>query len=115
MNVNELKAMIGIKIYTIRTENNLTQSEFLNKLESYTSRGHLSKIERGEIMPSAEFIREVCLKFNVSSNWLLGIERVQNFHSLTSTDVELIRLFKNTTQESQELLFKLLKQLQILK
>lgn len=73
--MRDLKAIIGYKIQYLRTLNNMSQQEFVNELNIAMSRGHISSIERGLHMPSAEFVKVVCTRFNVSPYWLLDIPR----------------------------------------
>lgn len=73
--MENLKIIIGNKIRYLRTLYNLSQEEFVEELDINMSRGHISGIERGLHMPSAEFIKVVCTKFNVSTYWLLDIPK----------------------------------------
>lgn len=66
----DLKRILANNIFILRNEHGLTQQEFADKLGM--SRGHISHIENGDNMPSAEFIKSVCTTFLVSSDWLLN-------------------------------------------
>ena len=50
----------------------LTQEELAEKL-NMTQR-KISRMETGETEPSLEDIRMICRYFNVSADWLLGLE-----------------------------------------
>jgi len=50
----------------------LTQEELAEKL-NMTQR-KISRMETGETEPSLEDIRTICRYFNVSADWLLGLE-----------------------------------------
>ena len=69
--IMDIKKIIANNIYILRTTNDLTQKEFADKLEIKFTRGHISKIESGGHVPSAEFIKAVSNAFNVSADWLI--------------------------------------------
>lgn len=75
--MKDLKTTIGNKILYLRELHGLSQQEFAERLNLSISRGHISNIENGMNMPSAEFIRSVCINFNTSSNWLLDIPDIK--------------------------------------
>ncbi|WP_368490179.1 helix-turn-helix domain-containing protein [Clostridium sp. BJN0013] len=83
----ELKKTFGDKIYDLRMELELTQEEFISRLNPSFSRTTLSYIENGLSMPSAEFIKAVCEAFNISADWLLDIN---NTVMLTTTERKLL-------------------------
>ena len=68
MNTN----LIGQKIKEIRIENKLNQSEF-GKILS-VSQDTVSLWEKGKSLPNTEFVIAICKKFNVSANYILGLE-----------------------------------------
>lgn len=111
MDTSDLKNVIGSKIYDIRMDNELTQEQFANKLSIYTSRGYISKIESASIMPSAEFIRDVCTTFNISPYNLLNINEFHDL-SLSNKEKNILNLFNNLSVESKNTVFTLLKLLQ---
>lgn len=63
----------ALRIREIRQKYKLTQTEFA--LEIGTTKNQLSKYETGFQEIPTKIIIAVCEKFNVSANWLLGIDR----------------------------------------
>lgn len=105
MDINKLKSMIGNKIYDLRMQYDLTQEEFAQRLGTYISKGHISKVESGTIMPSAEFIRSVCISFNISPYYLLNINK--NLDEISYKENHLISNFRNLSLEAQEVIINL--------
>lgn len=66
----------ALRIREIRQKYKLTQTEFA--LEIGTTKNQLSKYETGFQEIPTKIIIAVCEKFNVSANWLLGIDREEN-------------------------------------
>lgn len=85
----DLKRIIANNIFILRNKYGLTQQEFADKLHMNLTRGHISHIENGDNMPSAEFIKSVCISFNVSSDWLLDCN-ISNPHSYSFTDKDIL-------------------------
>jgi transcriptional regulator with XRE-family HTH domain len=83
----DFKKIIGNNIFMLRQKYGLTQQEFVDRLNIGFSRGHLSNIENGQNMPSAEFIRIVSDSFNVDTNWLLSTH-VKDYPDLVIEDDE---------------------------
>ncbi len=71
MNIEDVNA-IGKRVKEIRLENGLNQSEFGKRLS--VSQDTISLWEKGKTLPNTEFIIEMCKQFNVSANYLLGLE-----------------------------------------
>lgn len=69
--MSDLKKFIGIQIKKLRKTHEMNQEEFANSLNSEISRGHISRIESGSNMPSAEIIKNICDTFNISPEWIL--------------------------------------------
>lgn len=63
---------IGQRVKEIRNENKLNQSDFGKILA--VSQDTISLWENGKSLPNTEFVIEICKKFNVSANYLLGLE-----------------------------------------
>lgn len=76
----DIKKHIGDRIYDLRMEKELTQQEFVNRLSIPYSRTNLSSIENGLVAPSAEFIYTVCKTYNLSANWLLGLDESKHLY-----------------------------------
>ncbi|MCB2309025.1 helix-turn-helix domain-containing protein [Clostridium estertheticum] len=68
----DIKKVIANNICFLRTTNNLTQEQFANKLSVHFTRGHISRIETGGHVPSAEFIKCVSDAFDVKADWIIG-------------------------------------------
>ncbi|WP_432664187.1 helix-turn-helix transcriptional regulator [Wukongibacter baidiensis] len=92
--MSDFNIKLGNKIKELRNENNMTQEEFCNKLTIKYNRGNLSKIEKGKLMPSAEFIRSVIETFKVSANWLLDIEETIDRDKTEQLGVEYLEVNK---------------------
>ena len=61
------------RIREVRQKAGLTQTEFAQTIG--TTKNQLSKYEVGTQDTPTKIIIEVCLKYNVDANWLLGIEK----------------------------------------
>ena len=64
--------MYGNKIKELRTEKGLTQSELAIKLQ--TSQRNISKYELELLDLNTELIIKICKFFEVSADYLLGLE-----------------------------------------
>lgn len=71
--VINMNLTIGEKIKYLREERNLTQAA-LGKVLNMTQR-KISYIENNRYEPSIEDIREICMFFRVSADYLLGLPR----------------------------------------
>lgn len=63
---------VGEKIRNLREDNNLTQAS-LGKALNMTQR-KISYIENNQFEPSIQDILEICKFFNVTADYLLGLE-----------------------------------------
>ncbi|WP_051967838.1 helix-turn-helix domain-containing protein [Brevibacillus thermoruber] len=96
------KEELGKRIKEIRDSVGMTQEEFAEQLDSI-SRGHLGKLEKGQAIPSAEVVKEICTKFNVDANWLLtGTTMRQNAHEMDDDLKNLLERIKALSSEEQE-------------
>ena len=68
----DMNKTINQRIKEIRLENNLNQSDFGKSLS--VSQDTISLWEIGKSTPSAELIIEICNKYNVSADYLLGLK-----------------------------------------
>ncbi|MCI8820059.1 MAG: helix-turn-helix transcriptional regulator [Clostridia bacterium] len=66
-----MKEILAKRIKNIRQENNLTQSQFGEKLS--VSQDNVSLWENGKSLPTAEQIINICKLFNVTADYLLGL------------------------------------------
>lgn len=101
----DIKKHIGDRIYDFRMQQELTQEEFVKNLNIQYSRGNLSNIENGLTIPSAEFIYSVCKTYNISSDWLLGINIKDH---LSKKDKLLLDKFRKLDIEIQQNILNLL-------
>lgn len=98
--------MISEKIKLLRTERNLTQNDVAKELG--ITRSSVNAWERGISVPSIQYIVELALLFNVSSDFLLEIPE----HSSVSTEglsekevsvvVEIIRCLKEKNKKDAD-------------
>ncbi|WP_040328407.1 helix-turn-helix domain-containing protein [Clostridium ihumii] len=91
----DIRRSLGLKVSILRNAKELTQEEFANKIN--VSRGLISKIENGTIVPSCEVIRNIGKEFNVSSDWLLDL----NTTMLNSDTLKLIYIFNQFDNEKR--------------
>lgn len=103
----ELKKIIANNIFMLRNKYKLTQEEFAQKLN--ITRGHLSHIENGENMPSAEFIKDVCCSFDVSADWVMNLS-INTKEGLYFTDKELLAIvsLNNLDNETEDIILNLI-------
>ena len=57
------------RIKEIRTDNNLTQQEFAQKIG--LARGYVAKIESNKATPGFRTLNDICEKFQINKQWLL--------------------------------------------
>lgn len=106
----DLKRIIANNIFILRNQHKLTQEDFAKKLN--ITRGHLSHIENGDNMPSAEFIKDVCSNFNVSADWLLDSHIILNKEIVFSDkDLTAILKFHNLNSKTQDAILNLMSEL----
>lgn len=67
-NIN--KKLIGKRLKELRTENNTTQKELADFLK--TSHSTISAYESGKTLILTSFLYQICKKYNISSDYLLG-------------------------------------------
>lgn len=67
--------MIGESIKKLRTENKMTQKELADKL--YVTAQAVSRWENGEVEPSVTTVAEIAKIFNVSTDYILGVESAE--------------------------------------
>lgn len=64
--------IFSIRLKELRLEKEMTQKKLAKELE--TSDDSIYSWEAGRSQPSIEMIRAICKYFNVSSDYLLGLE-----------------------------------------
>lgn len=109
----DIKKTIANNIYALRNKNKLTQEEFAHKLNIGISRGHISKIENGSSIPSAEFIAAVSRTFNVSADWILSTEAndKNDIKILESEELKLIFKLRKLPKNLRIKIIDLIKEL----
>ena len=79
--------MIADNIKKLRQQRGFTQSELAKKLK--ITRSSVNAWEMGISVPSTQYIAELALLFNVSSDYLLGIAKASTISVDGLTDVEI--------------------------
>lgn len=86
--------MISERIKELRDQNGYTQSELAKKL--HLSRSAVNAWEMGTSVPSTQFLVELANIFNVSTDYILGITKME------SIDISNLRI------EEKEMIYSLL-------
>lgn len=93
------------RIQKVRTDANLTQSEFGNRLG--ISKSAVQKLEYGG-NPSEQTIRAICEKFGVNRQWLeTGNESIQPYERELDLETEVCMLLKNESPVKQAVMISL--------
>ena len=93
------------RIQKVRTDANLTQSEFGNRLG--ISKSAVQKLEYGG-NPSEQPIRAICEKFGVNRQWLeTGDESIQPYEREPDLETEVRSLLKNEPPVKQAVMISL--------
>lgn len=90
----------ALRIREIRQKHNLTQTQFAFKIG--TTKNQLSKYETGLQEVPTKIIIAVCNTFNVSADWLLGIDRGEE----TKVDVAKSTQMRNAVNRAGKALQK---------
>lgn len=64
-----------------------------------------ARYETGKILPGAEMIRQICSKFNISADWLLGLSDVRT--TTQSIEPPMIGLNKRQSLQRDDVAFEL--------
>ena len=64
------KKLVGRRLKEIRKENNISQIKLANILN--TSHSTISAYETGKVLILTAFAYQICLKYNISLDWLCG-------------------------------------------
>lgn len=106
----EIKNIIANNIFTLRNKYNLTQQEFADKLSVNFTRGHISRIEKANHIPSAEFIKVVSEAFGVSTDWLLSTHTNNDsfIEDITIEELDLVFKFRKLPKNVQKQILKLI-------
>jgi len=73
--MNNFDIRIGKKIRELRSSLNISQDEFCKMINNIITRSNLSKIELGKISISAEVVKSISEKFEISPYYLLDIDK----------------------------------------
>lgn len=106
----DLKRIIANNIFMLRNKYNLTQEEFAQKLN--VTRGHISHLENGDHFPSAEFIKDVCLSFHVSADWIIN-SNINLKEDFIFNDKDLLAIvgFHSLNDRMQDIVINLINEL----
>lgn len=63
--------IFGSRILQLRRKNHMTQAKFAASL--FVTASTVSQWEGGRNMPSCDVVKLICKTFDVSADWLLGI------------------------------------------
>lgn len=97
--MNDSKRLIGLRIMQRRKELGLSQEKLAEKLG--ISKNHLSNIERGQYIPTTEFIFKICNTMgNTPDYYLIGTP--------TAETNEIVKLIKTLPKDKQQGVVKLL-------
>lgn len=109
---------IAQRIKSVRLENNLTQTEFGEKLK--ITRPSVYRLENGMNYPSSQTIELICNKFGINETWLrFGEQHSKSkkdefdmmFSSLSETECkfveEILTIYQSLDNEGQTCLRKL--------
>ena len=64
--------MYGKRLKELRNEQKLSQTELAERLQ--TTQSTIGKYEREELQPNIDVIIQICLYFNITADYLLGLE-----------------------------------------
>ena len=83
--------MVADRIKRLREQYGITQSELAKQLG--ITRSSVNAWEMGISVPSTQYIVELANIFNVSTDYLLGVNRTSSISvaGLTDQDIELVR------------------------
>ena len=87
--------MTAERIQFLREENNLTQSDLARELG--ITRSSVNAWEQGISVPSTQYIKELAILFNVSTDYLLGLNEdpVIRIEGLADDDYKMLYRLAN--------------------
>lgn len=101
------------RLRELRTECNLTQREIARQLE-ITQSGYL-RWEKGITEPNIESIKKLCKIFDVSADYLIGLENdygaktIQQTNNITHKEQEWLNFYRKLPPDSLERLITVFK------
>jgi len=101
--MDSLAKIIANNIFSLRSEYNLTQQEFAEKLDIDITREQISRIETGLSVPNARFIWAVSNAFKISADWLLSTQNtnIPSF-DITNSELKLLYEFRKLPEDTQQ-------------
>lgn len=91
---------IGERVFYLLKQQNLTQTQLANSLNTATST--INGWKNNNRNPSSEYIIPICEFFNVSTEYLLtGKESTQQNTNLTENEEEMLSLFSQLSEREQ--------------
>lgn len=94
--------MIDARIRGLREQRGMTQAELARRLG--VTRSGVNAWEMGISVPSTQYIIELALLFDVSSDYLLGIDRTAtvNVSGLSEADLQVVNVLVNHLRECRK-------------
>jgi transcriptional regulator with XRE-family HTH domain len=99
----QLRKEIGMKMRKIRKALGYTQVTMVSFFE--IGRANYSRIEKGEIFPTAAILNVICREFHVSLDWLIANEGEMFIPQEQKQDAKKILKSGKYSQEVSDLLF----------
>lgn len=87
---------LGMKLKALRQERGITQKQLAEAMGLVTA--SISSYETGGNYPSAEIIIKLCRFFNVSADYLLGLNDTREFNMTDLTDEQYQTVISLITQ-----------------
>lgn len=94
--------MIDARIRGLREQRGMTQAELARRLG--VTRSGVNAWEMGISVPSTQYIIELALLFDVSSDYLLGIDRsaTVNVSGLSEADLQVVNVLVSHLRECRK-------------
>lgn len=86
---------LGLKIKTIREDNNLTQSEFGDKIN--ISKATISKYESNKVEPSFSILEKISYEFNIPMSYFV-LEDISNTNFLSKLEKNILNDFNKLNE-----------------
>lgn len=103
---DEESTSIGERIKLVRQSNKKSQKEFAE--EFGLSQSHISNIEKGNDKPSLTLIKFICLKYDVSEEWLMHDEGyMERYGNWDYTDDGLYAKYATFKKDAEDLINRL--------
>lgn len=103
------------RVKELRKERNMRQTELANKVN--VSQQTISRIEKGDSLP-ADILVNLAKYFGVSTDYILGVSDTRRtgdyqieFNQIAEKNYALCRVYERLTPVNQDLIYKLVEQL----